>query len=385
MAFVAQSPLMHAIRSAITKRPNLRKLLFGGLVAPAALSSLLLVGCSLSEDGKTDNPKIATTQVQSYSGAGSTFVAPLFSQWTDVYGKAHQVQINYQAIGSGAGITQLKEGNPTFAASDAPLDNDQLKGMPAILQIPVTAGPVCVIYNVPGLSTPLRLSGKTLAGIFSGDIINWQDSAIASENPGVKLPHAAIIVVHRTDGSGTTSIFTSFLSSVSPDWAKRFGRALTLKWPAGIGEQGSTNVMNTVEQNPGTIGYLELSYAKDSGLPVASIQNKAGEYVAPTPKSAYLAVTAFNDALAKDLRTPVVDPPATAKEAYPVSGFTYVLIPKDDSVLGNRQAFKEFMEYAVSSGQDVAEQLSYARLPAPIEQQSQGLLSKMTDFGQPLK
>jgi phosphate transport system substrate-binding protein len=339
----------------------------------------------MAEEGKIDQPKIVTTQVQTFGGVGSTFVDPLITHWSADYAKLHQVQINYRPIGSGGGIAELKQGIPTFAASDAPLSDDQLKGMAPILQIPVTAGPVCVTYNLPGLSAPLRLSGRALAAIFSGEAISWQDPLIAAENPGARLPHAAIIVVHRSDGSGTTGIFTSYLNSVSPEWAKKSGHGLTVAWAAGIGVDGSKNMLNTVKQNPGTIGYLELNYAKEAGLPVASIQNKAGEFVVPSPGSASLAVIAFNDALQKDLRAPIVDPPSTARGAYPITGMTYVLIPRDDSVLGERQAFKDFIAYAITTGQDLAEALSYAKLPSPVQAQSQTLLAQMTDKGQPLK
>jgi phosphate transport system substrate-binding protein len=360
--------------------------IFAALIAFAGLGLLSITGCNLAEEEKTaDEPKLATTDMQSFSGAGSTFVAPLIDRWTADFSKLNKVQINYRAIGSGAGISELRKGNPTFAASDAPLGDDQLKGLPPILQIPVTAGPVCVTYNLPGVSAPLRFSGRTLAGIFSGEIISWQDSAIASENPGAKLPHAAIIVIHRSDGSGTTSIFTDFLSSVSPEWSKKTGHGLTVEWPAGIGADGSKTLLATVKQNPGTIGYVELNYAKEAGLPVALVQNRAGEYVVPSPQSAALAVVANEAALEKDLRAPIVDPPASAKGAYPISGMTYVLIPKDDSVLGHRQAFKDFIAYAIGSGQESAEGLSYARLPAAVQQRSQSLLAQLTDNGQPLK
>jgi phosphate transport system substrate-binding protein len=368
-----------------TGRTHRSRIVLGGLAAAASVTLLLATGCSLSEEGKADTTKPVTTQVQSFGGVGSTFVDPLFTHWSTDYAKNHLVQINYRAIGSGAGMNELKKGNPTFAVTDAPLDDTQLKDYPQLLQVPITAGPVCVTYNLPGVTAALRLSSKTLAGIFAGDIVNWQDSAIASENPGVKLPHAAIIVVHRTDGSGTNFIFTSFLSSVSPDWAKRIGHGVSVKWPAGIGADGSGNVLNLVRNNPGTITYLELNFARRAGLPVALVQNKAGEFVAPSPRSAELAVNAFSDSLAKDLRTPIVDPPATAKGAYPISGMSYVLVPVDDSVVGNRKAFKDFLEYTINAGQDSAEELSYAKLPIALQQRSDALLNEMTDNGKPIQ
>ena len=210
-----------------------------GLLASATLAVLSTVACNYSEEGKPTETTYAATQTRTIGAAGSTFVAPLIAHWSDDYEKAHQVRVNYRSIGSGGGIDELKRGIITFAASDAPLSDDQLKGLPTLVQIPVSAGPVCVIYNLPGLNVPLKLSGKTLAGIYAGDIISWQDPAITRENPGTKLPHAAIIVVHRSDGSGTTSIFTNYLSSVSPGWSSKAGHGLSVNWPVGLGGTGA--------------------------------------------------------------------------------------------------------------------------------------------------
>jgi phosphate transport system substrate-binding protein len=343
---------------------------------------VLPLACTSNED--MPDPTPVNSQVQTFGGAGSTFVAPLVNRWAEDYKKLHQVQVNYRPIGSGGGLGELRRGILNFAASDAPLGDDQLKGMPPIVQIPVTAGPVCVTYNLPTVSAPLRLSGKTVAAIFSGDVISWQDPAIASENSGVKLPHAAIIVVHRSDGSGTTSIFTDYLSSASAGWSAKVGHGISVNWPVGLGEDGSAKVIAIVKENPGTVGYAELSYAKQAGLPVASVQNKAADYVAPSPSSASLAIDAFEDALAKDLRTPIVNPPASAKGAYPISGLTYVLIPRDNTFEGQQRAFRDFIEYAITQGQGSAEEMYYSRLPVPVQQQSQALLAQLTENGHPL-
>ncbi len=355
--------------------------------ASAAFTLLFAIGCTnYSEDGKPPaEPTFATTQVRTFGAAGSTFIAPLMSRWSNDYEKAHNVRVNYRSIGSGAGLSELKQGLLTFAVSDAPLSDSQLKDLPALVQVPVTAGPVCVIYNLAGLNVPLRLSGKTLADIYSGNIVNWQDPAITRENPGVKLPHAAITVVHRADGSGTTSIFTSYLSAVSAGWSAKFGHDLVVNWPIGIGAAGSQNVLRGVQQQPGSIGYLELSYAKQANLPVAAIENEGHEFVRPSPGSAALAITAFNDALTQDLRTSIVNPPASAKGAYPISGLTYVLIPRDNRSAGEQKAFKDFLSYAITAGQDSAEELSYTKLPAEVQQKSQTLLMQLTENGQPLR
>jgi phosphate transport system substrate-binding protein len=198
-----------------------------------------------------------------------------------------------------------------------------------VVQVPVTAGPVCAIYNLPDLKAPLRFSASTLAGIFLGNIISWQDPAIEKDNPGVKLPRSAVIVVHRSDGSGTTSIFSGYLSKVSPEWSRKAGQGLSISWPVGIGAEGSKGVLEFVKQNTGTIGYAELNYAKENKLPVALVQNRAGNFVAPAPASTTAAIEASSEALSKDPRTPIVDPPASAKDAYPLAGLTFLLVPKD--------------------------------------------------------
>lgn len=359
------------------------------VAVPALLGTMVAVfasGCNIAEEGKVSDPKYVTASVRSISASGSTAIQPLIDRWGKDYEKSHPLQVNYRPTGSGAGIENLKQGYGAFSASDAPLSDEQLKGLPAVVQIPVSTGPVCIAYNLPGLKAPLRLSGATLAGIFSSEIISWQDPAIARENPGVALPHQAIIVVHRADGSGTTSILSSYLSHVSSAWQSKLGSGLTVKWPAGIAVSGSSALTKTVLDTPGTIGYTELTFARTSGVSVASIQNRAGEYVAPSPASAYAAVDAAAASLAADLRTPIVDPPATAKGAYPITGITFILIPKDNtSTDGEQEALKAYLDYALTAGQDVAEELSYAKLPPSVQQQGEALLGQLTDNGKPLK
>ncbi len=357
----------------------------------AILCFFLLAGCNRksSEDLalESDDVKASPSAPTSVLGAaGSTFIAPLMSKWVSGYQKDHpKVQINYRAIGSGGGIEEMKKGYLSFGASDAPLSDDQLKELSPLIQVPVSAGPVCVIYNLPTLTAPLRLSAKALAGIFQGTIVTWQDPAIANDNPGAKLPRAAVIAIHRSDGSGTTNIFTSYLSKVSQDWSWKAGHGLAVTWPVGLGAEGSKGVLDLVKQTPGTIGYLELSYAKANGVPVVSIQNRAGQFAQPTPAAAAAAISAFSDDLAKDVRTPIVDPPASAKAAYPITGLTFILIWRDRPAADEQQAVKNFIAYAITKGQDSAEELSYAKLPDPVQQQGEMLLSQLTASGQPLK
>ena len=359
------------------------------LLAVAALLCLAIVaGCNYNEEdpGKEKGFGVNKQIGVAIGAAGSTFVNPIMTQWISTYHQEHPgTQVNYRAIGSAAGVNELRQGTLEIAATDAPLSDEQLKDMSPVIQVPVAAGPVCAIYNLPTLKTPLRLSGTTLAGIFSGKIISWQDAAIAHDNPGTALPHAAIIVVHRTDGSGTTSIFTSYLAKVSADWSRDAGQGLSVKWPVGIGAQGSSGVLDFVSANAGTIGYAELSYAKDKHLPVASIQNRAGSFVAPSPDSATAAIAAASDALSKDVRAPVVDPPASAKDAYPITGLTFLLIAKDGSDAAERQAIQDFIRYTVNAGQNLADGLDYAKLPKSIQERAQSLLGDMQVNGQPLK
>ena len=356
---------------------------FAVAIAMTALFALLLTdGCSSRSTGGASGPEPTAV----LGAAGSTFIAPLMTKWVSVYQQTHPtVQINYRPIGSGGGIEELKQGYLSFGASDAPLDDDQIKGMSPVIQVPVTAGPVCVVYNLPRMNAPLRLSAKTLSDIYLGNIFTWQDPAIARDNPGVTLPRGAIIVVHRSDGSGTTNIFTSYLSKVSHDWAWKSGHGLSVTWPIGLGADGSKGVLAIVKQTPGTIGYLELNYAKENGVPVASIQNQAGHFIRPTPGSTAAAITAFSGALEKDVRSPIVDPPASAPDAYPISGLSFILIPKDRPDSGQQAAVRDFIAFAISSGQDSAEELAYAKLPDAVQEQGQALLSQLTANGQPLK
>jgi phosphate transport system substrate-binding protein len=344
-----------------------------------AIAITTLVACN----SKSANNAAQTVRL---TGAGSTFVNPVMQRWISSYQSAHQgLQINYQSIGSGGGIQQLKQGLVDFGASDAALDDQQLKELPApVVQIPESGGPVCVTYNLPDLKQPLRLTGETLAGIYLGTVKTWHDPQIAKTNPGVTLPNSPIVVAHRSDGSGTTNIFTNYLSATSEQWQKNVGSGISVKWPVGLGGKGSEGVTGIVKQTPGTIGYVELTYATENNLPVAQIQNKAGQFVTPTAESATAAIAAFADKLAQDVRIPTVNPPATAKDAYPISGLTYILISKDGSDHAKRAAVKSFVQFIVKDGQDVSTKLHYASLPSSIIELDEKLLGQLTVGGQPI-
>lgn len=351
------------------------------LVAAALLLTLLGNGCSSSPEAES-----TPTLTSAIGGVGSTFVDPIMKRWIVGFEQNHpQLGVNYRAEGSGAGIAEIKKSISDFAASDAPLSDEELKTIPAVLQVPVTAGPVCIIYNLPQIKSPLKLDGKTLADIYLGKIVTWNDPAIARTNPGASLPRAAIIVVHRSDGSGTTSILTTYLSKASPDWSKKPGPGISVEWPVGIGAKGSTGVTDLVKQATGTIGYAELNYAQQEDLSVASIQNRAGAYVAPSVPGASAALDAFTEALGKDVRTSIVDPPASAREAYPISGVTFLLIPKDGTSEPDRKTLRAFAEYAVTAGQAATEGLYYAKLPKSLQDEDLKLISEMTTNSQPTK
>jgi phosphate transport system substrate-binding protein len=320
------------------------------------------------------------------SGAGSTFVYPVMTRWIQDYSKAHSnVQINYQSIGSGGGIQQVKSGTVDFGASDVALSDQQLGEMKPVIQIPESAGPVCITYNLPDLKQPLQLSPEALAGIFLGNIKTWQDSAIAKDNPGVTLPKQPVVVAHRAEGSGTTNIFTTYLAAISPEWQAKVGKGNSVDWPVGIGGKGSEGVTGQIRQSPGAIGYVELTYAEQNHLPVARIKNQAGQYISATAQATTAAINAFSGQLSQDPRLPIVNPPASAADAYPISGLTFLIIPKDGADKAKRAALKSFVQYVISDGQATASSLNYAPLPDGVKQYDQQQLQLLTADGQPLQ
>src|SRR5580704_15868158 len=320
------------------------------------------------------------------SGAGSTFVYPVMTRWVQDFSQGHpNVQINYQSIGSGGGVQQVKSKTVDFGASDAPLSDQQIADFPPVIQIPETAGPVCITYNLPSLSQPLQLSSESLANIFLGTIKSWQDPRIKADNPGVTLPNQAIVVVHRADGSGTTAAFTTYLSAVSSDWQSKVGKGSNVSWPIGLGGKGSEGVTGQLRQAPGAIGYVELTYAEQNKLPVAKIKNQAGNYIAPTAQSTTAAINAFTAQLSQDPRQPIVNPPAVAIDAYPISTLTFLIIPKDGPDKDKRSSLKNFIQYVITDGQATAGSLNYAPLPDGVKQFDQQQLNQMTAAGQPIQ
>jgi phosphate transport system substrate-binding protein len=320
------------------------------------------------------------------NGAGSTFVYPVMGRWIQDFQQSHSnVQINYQSIGSGGGIQQVKSGTIDFGASDAPLSDADMAQMAPVIQIPESAGPICVTYNLDGLQKPLQLSSEALAGIFLGKITNWQDPLLKQDNPGEKLPNSKITVVHRAESSGTTAAFTTYLSAVSPDWAQQVSKGTAVKWPTGLGAKGSEGVTGQVKQFPGAISYVELTYATQNKLPVAGIKNQAGKYVPPSTAGTTAAIDAFKDQLAKDARTPIANPPASAPDAYPIATLTFLIIPKDGKDVAKRTALKQFITYLVTDGQQASSGLNYAPLPDAVKQLDVQTLNQLTANGSPIQ
>lgn len=308
---------------------------------------------------------VAPVMALDLNGAGSTFIYPLASKWFSDYNKKTGVQINYQSIGSGAGIRQLLSGTVDFGASDAPMsDADMQKAKYPVLHLPGTMGAVAVSYNVPGVPTGLKLAPEVLAGIFLGDIAKWNDKAITDANPGVNFPDLAIAVTHRSDGSGTTNIFTDYLAKISGKWAKDVGKGTAVKWPTGLGGKGNEAVAGLIKQVNGSIGYVELAYVIENKLPYAQIKNASGEFVSPSIEATTEAAAGAMKGMPADFRTSLTNMPG--KGAYPICGFTWLLVPQkfDDAAKG--KAMAAFLGWAMTEGQKMGPALRYAPLPASL-------------------
>lgn len=296
------------------------------------------------------------------NGAGATFPYPLYSKWFSDYRKIDtEVEINYQSIGSGGGIRQLMDKTIDFGASDAPMTDEQLSkaGQP-VLHIPTVLGAVAVTYNLPGVQTSLKFSTQALAGIYLGQIKNWSDPMIQKLNPQAVLPNTPIMVTHRSDGSGTTAVFADFLSKVSPEWKSRVGVGTSLRWPTGLGAKGNEGVTGLIKQSPGSIGYVELAYAETNRLPVASIENKMNQFVAPSATAITAAAAASQNSIPEDMRVSITY--ADGKNSYPIAAFTYLLFYQKTAGMKGEK-LKKFLAWAIADGQKEAQSLGYAPLP----------------------
>jgi phosphate transport system substrate-binding protein len=299
------------------------------------------------------------------NGAGATFPYPMYSKWFSDYNKLHpDVQINYQSIGSGGGIRQVLNGTVDFGASDGPMSDEQLKeAKTKILHIPTVMGAVVPAYNVPGVSGEIKFTPEALAGIFLGKIQKWNDPAITQANPGVKFPDTPIIVVHRSDGSGTTFIFTDYLSKVSKEWESTVGKGTSPKWPVGLGGKGNEGVAGQIRQLGGSVGYIELIYAAENKITYGSVKNAAGNFVKATLDSVTEAA-ASAPKMPADFRVSITDAPG--KNAYPISSFTWLLIPEQAKDPNKGKIMADFLAWMLADGQKMATQLSYAPLPPNV-------------------
>src|SRR5437879_3464765 len=303
---------------------------------------------------------------QNINAAGATFPYPIYSKWFDEYHKAHpNVQINYQSIGSGGGIRQLLDKTVDFGASDGPMTDEQLQQAGfKILHFPTVLGGAVPSYNIPGLSAELKFTPEELAAIFLGKATKWNDPAISSANPGVKLPAEDIVVVHRSDGSGTTYIWTDYLSKVSDEWRTKVGKNTSVNWPLGLGGKGNEGVAGLIKQTPYSIGYVELIYAIQNDLPYGSVKNAAGEFVKASLAGVSAAAVGTAKSMPDDFRVSITDPPG--KEAYPISSFTWLLIPAQVQDARKKSAIKDFLGWMLTSGQQFCEPLAYAKLPKEV-------------------
>src|SRR6202167_3750141 len=301
------------------------------------------------------------------NGAGATFPYPMYSKWFSEYHNLHpDIEINYQSIGSGGGIRQVSEGTVEFGASDMPMNDEQLKAAKSkILNIPTVLGAVVPVYSVPGVSAELKFTPDVLSGIFLGRITKWNDKAIAGANPGVNFPDRDIVVIHRSDGSGTTFIFTDYLSKVSADWKSAVGSNTSVKWPVGLGQKGNEGVAGSIRQLQGAIGYIELIYALQNNIPYGSVRNAAGVFLKASLEGV-TAAAASAPQMPADFRVSITNAPG--KNAYPISSFTWLLIPQQSQDAAKGKILADFLNWMATDGQKMTGALSYAPLPEGVVQ-----------------
>ena len=304
---------------------------------------------------------------QKITAAGATFPYPIYNKWFGEYAQAHPgIEINYQSIGSGGGIKQVSEGTVDFGASDGPMSDQQLADAKVkVMHIPTVLGAVVPIYNIPGVSKMLNFSGDEIADIYLGKITKWNDARLEKDNPGANLPDKAILPVYRSDGSGTTYIFTDYLSKISPDWANRVGKNTSVKWPAGIGAKGNENVAGMVRQTPGAFGYVELIYALQNKMAYGAVKNAAGKFLQGSPDGVTAAAAAAAKTMPADYRVSITNAPGAT--SYPISSFTWLLIPKQFADSAKGAAVKGFLTWMLEHGESEATSMGYAPLPAQVQ------------------
>ncbi len=348
-----------------------------------AATAILLIACGGHDESSQSAPKApvqaASPKGPSLTGAGATFPYPIYSKWFDDYAQKTGVKINYQAIGSGGGIRQLTEGTVDFGASDAPMSDEEMSKVPVpVLHFPTVIGAVAVTYNLPSVQQSLKFTPDVLADIFLGKITKWNDSRIAKINPGVSLPNTDVLVVHRSDGSGTTFIFTDYLSRVSSGWKNGPGNAKAVDWPVGLGGKGNAGVAGQIKQTPGSIGYVELAYANENHLPVAELQNQAGKFLKPSLEGATAAAAGVAQNLPSDTDFRVAIVNAPGENAYPISSFTWLLVYQQMKDGTKAKELLDFIKWALTEGEKETKALDYAPLPENMVQLELKQLQKVT-------
>ncbi len=315
------------------------------------------------------------------NGAGATFPNPIYSKWFDMYHQKNgTINFNYQSVGSGAGIKQMTDGTVDFGATDGPMTDEQIKAYQAkrgadILHFPTVLGAVVPTYNVPGVNAALNFTPDALAGIYLGKITKWNDPAISGANKGVNLPAQDIVVIHRSDGSGTTYIWTDYLSKVSDEWKSKVNKATSVNWPVGLGGKGNEGVTGLVKQTPDAIGYVELIYAVQNNIPYGAVKNSSGSFVKADLGSVTAAAAVAAKDMPADFRVSITN--ASGKTAYPISSFTWLLIPSKIQDAAKRDAIKGFLKWMLTDGQGQVEQLSYAKLPKEVVEKELKAISKI--------
>jgi len=321
----------------------------------------------------------------SLQGAGATFPNPLYQKWLSEYGKLHpNVKMDYQSIGSGGGIKQFKEQTVDFGASDSPMSDADIKSAPGeVVHVPTVLGAVVITYNLEVIKQPLHFSPEVLADIFLGKIKKWNDPKIAADNPGVTLPANDLTVVHRSDGSGTSAVFTDYLSKVSPEWKDKVGAGVSPSWPTGIGGKGNEGVTGQVKNTPNTLGYVELAYALKNNLPVAHIKNASGNFIEPTIDTVTAAAAASAATIPDDLRVSITN--AAGAQAYPISSYTYILVYKNQKDAAKGKVLVDFLWWGIHDGEGFAKEMQYAPLPADIVKKAEVKINSVTANGATLR
>jgi phosphate transport system substrate-binding protein len=336
------------------------------LMIAIAVSSAVLINCDPGAPSESKAAPDAPAGQIRVTGAGATFPYPIYSKWFDEYHrKFPNIEINYQSIGSGGGIRQVLEGTVDFGATDGPMTDEQLQQAKIkILHFPTVLGADVAAYNIPGVTKELDLTGEILAGIFLGKIKKWNDPQITKLNSGVSLPDKDIVVVHRSDGSGTTYVWTDYLSKISPEWKSKVGVSTSVNWPVGLGGKGNEGVAGLIKQTPNSIGYTELIYAVQNKMTYAKVRNMAGNFVKPDLTSVTAAAASAAKEMPEDFRVSITNP--VGPDAYPISSFTWLLIPSKIEDQTKKKAITDFLQWMLTDGQTMAENLSYAKLPAEV-------------------